>query len=50
MQHLAGAMHELSLLARHVNGREASRGCLECGNFLRPDVVLFGEVLPLFQS
>jgi NAD-dependent deacetylase len=21
--------------------------CLECGNFLRPDVVLFGEMLPL---
>lgn len=26
---------------------ERPDACLECGNFLRPDVVLFGEMLPL---
>ena len=27
-------------------GRKRPDACLECGNFLRPDVVLFGEMLP----
>jgi len=27
-------------------GRKRPDACLECGNFLRPDVVLFGELLP----
>ena len=33
----------------HDMSTEAKRpdACLECGNFLRPDVVLFGEMLPL---
>jgi len=32
----------------HDMSREGQRpeGCLECGSFLRPDVVLFGELLP----
>ena len=32
----------------HDNSGQAKRpeACLECGNFLRPDVVLFGELLP----
>jgi len=32
----------------HDNSTTAKRpdACLECGNFLRPDVVLFGEMLP----
>ena len=32
----------------HDNSPEGKRpdACLECGNFLRPDVVLFGEMLP----
>jgi NAD-dependent deacetylase len=32
----------------HDNSAPGKRpdGCLECGNFLRPDVVLFGEMLP----
>lgn len=33
----------------HENSSDAKRpdACLECGNFLRPDVVLFGEMLPV---
>ena len=33
----------------HDNSGQAKRpdACLECGNHLRPDVVLFGEILPL---
>jgi NAD-dependent deacetylase len=33
----------------HDNSGQAKRpdACLECGNLLRPDVVLFGEMLPL---
>ena len=33
----------------HDNSSDARRpdACLECGNFLRPDVVLFGEMLPM---
>jgi NAD-dependent deacetylase len=32
----------------HDNSSDVKRpdACLECGNFLRPDVVLFGEMLP----
>ena len=33
----------------HDNSTQGNRpaACLDCGNFLRPDVVLFGEVLPV---
>ena len=33
----------------HDNSAQGKRpdACLECGNFLRPDVVLFGEMLPM---
>ena len=33
----------------HDNSAQGKRpdACLECGNFLRPDVVLFGEMLPV---
>lgn len=30
----------------NVTGNKRPEACLECGNFLRPDVVLFGEMLP----
>jgi NAD-dependent deacetylase len=30
----------------HDNSAERPDACLECGNLLRPDVVLFGEMLP----
>ena len=29
-----------------ASGAKRPDACLECGNFLRPDVVLFGEILP----